>query len=41
MSVDIVGGSYTNFNTSKYIEEVIEVDELNKGNLSVAAGEHK
>ena len=41
MCVDIAEGSYTNFNTSKYVEEVIEVDELNEGNLSAAAGEDK
>ena len=41
MSVDTAGGSYANFDTSKYIEEVIEVDELKEGNLSAAAGEHK
>ena len=40
MSVDIAGGSYTNFNSSKYVQEVIEVEELDKGNLS-AAGEDK
>ena len=33
MSVDIEGGSYTNFKTSKYVEEVIEVDELDEGNI--------
>ena len=38
MSVNIAGGS---FNTSKYIEQVIEVDELNEGNLSAAEGEDK
>ena len=39
--VDTAGGSYANFNTSKYIDEVIEVDELEEGNLSAAAGELK
>ena len=29
------------FDTSEYIDEVIEVDELNEGNLSAAAGELK
>ena len=41
MSLDIAGESYTIFNTSKNIEEVIEVDELDKGNLSAATGEDK
>ena len=31
------GGSYANFNTSKYIDEVIEVDELEEGNIYAAA----
>ena len=35
------GGSYANFDTSKYIDEVTEVDELYEGNLSAAAGELK
>ena len=33
-------GSYKNLHTSKYVEEVIEVDELNEV-LSSAAGEDK
>ena len=41
ISVHIVEGSYTNFKTSKYVEEVIEVDELDKDFLSAAAGEDK
>ena len=40
MSVDIAGGSNTNFNSSKCVPEVIEVDELDEGNLS-AVGEDK
>ena len=39
MSVNIAGGSNTNSNKSKYVEDVIEMDELNKGNLSSAAEE--
>ena len=39
MSFDIVEGSYTHFNTSKYVEEVIQVDEFDKGKLSAAARE--
>ena len=31
-------GSYRNFSTSKYVEEVIVGDELDEGNLSLAAG---
>ena len=37
-SVDIGGGSYTNFNRSKYVVEDIEVNELDEDNLSTAAG---
>ena len=33
MSVDITGGSFKNFNTSKYVMEVIEVDELDKSTI--------
>ena len=35
------GGSYANFDTSKYIDEFIEVevDALDEGNLSAAARE--
>ena len=40
-AMTLQGGSYTNFDTSKYIEEVIDMDELDEGNLSAAAGEHK
>ena len=35
------GGATQIFDTSKYIDEVIEVDELYEGNLSAAAGELK
>ena len=41
MSVDTSGGNNANFDTSKCIEEVIEGDELDEGNLSAAAGKHK
>ena len=36
-----VGGATQIFDTSKYIYEVIEGDELDEGNLSAAAGELK
>ena len=39
MSIDIAGGSYTNFNKSKNFKEVIQVDELDKSYLSAAARE--
>ena len=39
MSVDIAGESYTNFNTSKYVKEVIQVEQLDEGKLSAAARE--
>ena len=35
------GGATQIFDTSKYIDEVIEVDELDEGNLSAAAEELK
>ena len=35
------GGSYTYFDKSKYIDEVMEVQELDEDNLSAAAGELK
>ena len=41
MSVNIAGGSYTNFNTSKYVKEVIQVDDLDKGKLSAVARKDK
>ena len=33
MSVDIAGESYRNFSTSRYVKEVIEVDEIDQGNF--------
>ena len=41
MSVNIAGWGCTNINTSKYVKEVISVDELDRGNLSAAAREDK
>ena len=41
MSVDIAGRSYRNFSTGKYVEEVIEVDELDEGNISAPAENKK
>ena len=33
MNVYIAGESYRNFSTSRYVEEVIEVDEIDQGNF--------
>ena len=38
LCVTIAEGSHTNFYTSKYVEEDIEVNELGEGNLSAAEG---